>query len=182
MRSDPYYPPIDEPDLGVWTNTEDGVKLMNKKNGQELRILRYWPRDSSVPLTVDSWYGNPDKNIPSSNARRKADFLAAKKQLEAQMAALKASPFWDVWYWYEGSHKYPLQEMWQEMGDFISTGDLDELYTDVELDGYWEGEIWDRKPVTHNVGDLYTLYFGPIPRQTDYEEQGPDAHYVFPVD
>jgi hypothetical protein len=178
MDSRPYYPPVDLKSYEVWSSSG----LMNKSTkGVELGILRYWPRDLLAkdppePLTVASWYTD------ESNARRKAAFLAARKQMEAQMAALKASPFWDVWY-LQGTevHCYPLREMWQDMRNFISTGDIPEanLYTDSPWADYYDA---GRNPVSHNVGDLYTLFFGPIPIKTDYAEQGADSYYVFPFE
>jgi hypothetical protein len=178
MDSRPYYPPVDLKSYEVWSN----LGLMNKSTkGVELGILRYWPqdlleKDPPEPLTVASWY------TEASNARRKADFLAVKTQVEAQMAALKASPFWDVWY-LQGTevHCYPLREMWQDMRNFISAGDIPEVY--LYMDSPW-ADYYDagRNPVRHNVGDLYTVFFGPIPKKTDYVEQEPTSYYVFPVE
>jgi hypothetical protein len=133
MDSRPYFPPAEDKRFNVWS----GPLLIN--GDAKLKILRYWPQDlleknPPEPLTVASWY------TASSNARRKADFLAAKKQIEAQMAALKASPFWDVWY-LQGTDfiNYPLREMYHDMENFISTGDIPaaDLYTDPEWAGYW---------------------------------------------
>jgi hypothetical protein len=178
MDSRPYYPPVDLKSYEVWSS----LGLMNKSTkGVELGILRYWPQDllaKNPPekLTVASWY------TASSNARRKAAFLAAKEQMEAQMEELKASPFWDVWY-LQGTevHCYPLREMWFDMRNFISTGDIPgaELYTDPQWVNYYDA---NRNPVKHNVGDLYTVYFGPLPKKTDSGEKDPGSYYVYPVE
>jgi hypothetical protein len=71
--------------------------------------------------------------------------------------------------------------MWFDMRNFIFTGDIPEadLYKDPEWADYYDS---NHNPVRHNVGDLYTIFFGPIPRKTDYVEQDPNAYYVFPVD
>jgi hypothetical protein len=189
MRSDPYYPPVDLPLLNFWRKVDGAYKLKSKSDkDMELVIQRYWPRDllekdPPEPLTVASWYTD------ASNARRKAAFLAAREQMEALMAALKASPFWDVWYMLgTDDRSYPLQDMWDDMRIFISSGDIpeEELYTDPEWADYYDlvidphdqGETMVEK--WHNVGHLYRFFFGPIPRKDDYVPS--TSYYVFPFE
>jgi hypothetical protein len=187
MDSRPYWPPVDAKRLSVWAHQ----KLINAESEDRLQILRYWPRDllaKNQPLTVAAWY------TTASNARRKAAFLAAKKQMEAQMAALKASPFWDVWY-LQGTdfHNYPLQEMYHDMENFISTGNIvpTDLYKDPQwADYYVFNEEEDKmEAVRMNVGSLYTVFFGPVPRRDDYLVKtdtypggNKATYFVFPVE
>jgi hypothetical protein len=188
MDSRPFYPPVSTKNLNVWDPNLN--KLLNRESDARFGIQRYWPRDLQAkgqPLTVAAWYGDPDNNVPSSNARRKADFLAVKAQMEAQIAALKASPFYDVWYLHGSEfHYYPLRMMCQDMENFISTGNIPaaNLYTDSEWAAYFDA---NRNPIYNNVGDLYTIFFGPIPRKTDYvvstdtyPDSKNDTFFVFP--
>jgi hypothetical protein len=184
MDARPYYPPVDQKKLSVWSHSEPSMKLNNYKSDGKVGLLRYWPRDlqaASQPLTVASWY------TPSSNARRKADFLKAKERIEKQMAALKAHDVWDVWYLQGDTfHNYPVQEMYKDMGNFIGSGDIPDaqLYTDTEWTDYYEYNpaVPAMEPKIHNIGDLYTIFFGPIPRKGDYAEQETTSYYVFPVE
>jgi hypothetical protein len=183
MDARPYFPPIDQKRLTVWLkNYETGRwELMNHPSEGEMVILRYWPRElldktPPEPLTVASWY------TASSNARRKADFLTVKEKLEAQMADLKASPFWNVSSMEGSVEKFLLREMYQDMLDFISTAGISE--EDLYKDRDWEDtdRMSNGITVMNGAGSLYTLYFGPIPRKSDYVEKLPTSYYVFPVD
>jgi hypothetical protein len=78
--------------------------------------------------------------------------------------------------------------MWFDMGNFISTGNITEQdkYVDPEWADYYDE---NHNPVRNNVGDLYTVYFGPVPRKTDYvvstdtyPASGNPTFFVFPVD
>jgi hypothetical protein len=137
MDARPYFPPIDQKRYPVWqyNNGTAAWELINNPSEGQLVLLRYWPRDllektPPEPLTEASWY------TASSNARRKADFLAARGKIEAQMAALKASPFWNVAFMEGEDTRYLLREMWQDMKGFISTADIPaaDLYKDRDWD------------------------------------------------
>jgi hypothetical protein len=178
VRPQPHFPPQNANEIirtGVWNS--DG-KLINNPSDATLVIQRAW-NPAWGTLTVQSW--------PGTREKREAAFKAAQKEIQEIMASLKASPFWDAMY-IEGStggiggwNLYPLQELYADMENFSSTGELTgaALYADRGF------EAVDKDPlagVYGLTGDLYGLFFGPIPVKGDYAYTASDAEYVFPVE
>jgi hypothetical protein len=155
----------------VWSEAEGTMKLNNSQSGSTLKIPRYW--DSAWGnLTVTTW--------PTKNTQRKDAFLAAKKNIEDQMAAIKASSFWNTSYKEEGNDVYPLRNLHERMGDFIKVPSAGTLYADRSP---WGEVEWNDSGGTllhpTKTGPLYELYFGHIPTKDEYLD--PDGTLVYPM-
>jgi hypothetical protein len=180
LEAAPFYPTASalKQRAGVWTMNSPR-KLNNSPSLATLVLQRYWPRDwlPDTPLTKPNW------DTDESREHRKTAFLAAKEKIEAQMAALQASPFWDVSYEDEGGEQqFPLRDLHQKMESFITVGEDATLYED--------RPTWDEDERQHfgtaldlrKTGPLYELFFGPVPGKEEYLDQSPSALYVFPVE
>jgi hypothetical protein len=158
----------------VWTESNGTMVLNNSGATGNLVIPRYW-EPAWGTLTVGTW--------PGTNAQRKAAFLEAKGKIEALMADMKASGFYEVSYTEDGKQVFPLKDLHASMGDFIKVPTTGTLYTDR---GPWGADDWDNRGGTQlhptKTGPLYELYFGHIPERDEYYLQSDDAEYVYPVD
>jgi hypothetical protein len=155
----------------VWIEDDGKMVLDNSGATGNLVIRRYW-KPAWGTLTVGTW--------PGTNAQRKAAFLEAKEKIEALMADLQASPYWNESYDDEGTTQFPLKELHASMGDFIKVPTTGTLYTDR---GLWDkDDLYDNGStslVPAKTGPLYELYFGHIPAKSEYANQsGP---FVYPV-
>jgi hypothetical protein len=152
----------------------DGTRKLNNYSSEAMPVIqRYWESAWGAQFTVPSWL--------EKRPQREQAFFAAKAKIEAQMADLQASDFWNVSGMEGSDEKFPLKETQQSMQAFISTGTIPaaQLYTD--RDG-GEGDWKDDKTTEMTTGHLYALFFGPIPKESDYYNTGDGAIYVYPVE
>jgi hypothetical protein len=180
LEAVPFYPTesAGKQRAGVWT-MDSPRKLNNSPSLATLVLQRYWPRDwlPDTPLTKPNW------DTDESREHRKTAFLEAKERIEAQMAAINASPFWDVSYEDEGGDQhFPLRELHQKMGDFIAVGAEATLYADRATWDESERQNFGTILDLRKTGPLYELFFGPVPGKEEYLDQSPTAVYVFPVE
>jgi hypothetical protein len=144
--------------------TQRSYLALNNSSSSKVILRRWWP--AGVPQTHTAWI--------ASNSQRRAGFLTARAAIQAVMAELKGSPYYDrQFYLSVGMQPSPLKTAVTGMEAFIlapNAGDVRENFRYLLPDGATRGmpTLWA------GTGLLYEAYFGYVPMQAEYVNPSPD--------
>jgi hypothetical protein len=150
---------------GTYLNvvTQNGVLALDNPTMGKVILKRWWPKDQT--LTHTAWIA------PAGYTQRVAGFRAATTAIQAVMDELKGSPYHGKVF--SGERISPLTTAVDKMEAFIVAPNTGNSRTNFEyLLPAWETAGTPDLPA--GTGHLYEVYFGYVPKRTEYVNPNPD--------